>query len=219
MRLEASNPELFFTKLTVGPNQSKFNSEEVAFAIQIKAGTDSNLRVHYDEQLKHLSRVVAEKANKDDTNLYSIMPVQDPGSADLGVALESGKIAFNILDEKAKQHGVVRMPATIPTDPEELFQVLSAAGHYFWHYRREPSKHQKSPVTIEFMMLQEGFDEGNGERTRVLEPCSGNLIEDKVISLEADDTSIYGIKVTNTGSEPLYVSAFFFDHSSLEIRT
>ncbi|PVG04721.1 hypothetical protein CPB86DRAFT_13179 [Serendipita vermifera] len=222
VQMKALKPDQFSTKLTLAPDQPKFDLQDRAFATQIKAGTDGDLLVHYaqDEDLTHIAQAATQKANADGKNLYSIVPVEERKQASLSVVIESNRILFDILDEEAARHGMERLSETITADPKELHRVLLFAGHYFWHYRRKPVKPQKSLVTIEFMMLQEMPDESDGKRTKVLEPCSDNLINDeKVIELVSDEDNIYGIKVTNTGKVPLYISAFFFDHNTLAIHS
>ncbi|PVG04722.1 hypothetical protein CPB86DRAFT_13246 [Serendipita vermifera] len=222
MKLKASKLGLFTTKLTVAPHQPKFDLQDGAFAIQIKAGTHCDLRVHYaqDKDLARISQEVAQKASTDGKSPYGIVPVKDRNKADVGITIESDKIYFDLLDKEAARFNVERMSETITPDSEDLHRVLLAAGHYFWHYRRKPSKTQESPITIEFMKLRETPGEIDGKPTRVLEACSANLINDqKVIELVSNEDNIYGIKVTNTGSVPLYISAFFFDHSNLAIHS
>ncbi len=40
-----------------------------------------------------------------------------------------------------------------------------------------------------------------------------------VIMVDVDEDAIYGFKITNTTSVPLYVSMFYFDVSDLSIST
>ncbi|PVG04720.1 hypothetical protein CPB86DRAFT_746755 [Serendipita vermifera] len=211
---ETHKPDKFSTKLNLA-SKLKGDINEGAVAVQVKAGMEESLRIHCDKSLKKLSKAVSQKAAEDKKKAYNFELVETPENASLGISLESKEVAFHILDEAATKHGVNRMPFRVPANVDDLHRVLVAAAHYYWHYSREPAKSQKEkspPVNIEFLELKPA---SGGER--LLEPCSSNLIKDKTIEITGDEDKFYGIKITNTREFPLFVSVFYFDHSSLEI--
>jgi hypothetical protein len=215
---ETMHPDKFSTKMNL-VSKLKGEISEGAVALQVKAGTERGLHVHYsqDKTLKKLSKAITQKAADDKKKAYNIETVEDKKDADLAVSMESNEVVFDILDQAATQYGVTRMPFSIPPNADDVHRVFVAAAHYFWHYYREPAKSQRppsSPISIEFMELQ---PVAGGER--VLEPCSENLIKDKAIEIVGDEDKFYGIRITNKQEYPLYISVFYFDHSSLEICT
>ncbi|PVG04717.1 hypothetical protein CPB86DRAFT_13107 [Serendipita vermifera] len=210
----------FPTKPTTLAPRPKFGSSDGAVDTQTQFETNRDLSVHYaqDEVFTNLSNAVSHRAN-DSEDPHFIKSVKDEEAADLGIALESGRIAFDILDKVATEQGVKRIPHTIRPDIEELYRVLVAATHYFSSYHRKPPTPQKKLVTIEFMKLQRmQHDENDSEEPANLVPCSSNMINDRnSIELVGDDETEYGIRITNLREQPLYVSVFYFDHFSLQI--
>jgi len=53
----------------------------------------------------------------------------------------------------------------------------------------------------------------------ILVPDTPNLVQDGVVDLCVDETSMYGIKITNDTNVALFPSLFYFDNSDLSIQS
>ncbi|CAG8732175.1 3391_t:CDS:2, partial [Acaulospora colombiana] len=213
---EALRPDKFSTKMNP-VSKLRGDINEGAVAVQIKGGVEEGLRIHcaQDKTLKKLAKTVSQKAADDKKKAYNFEIVDTREGASLGISLESKEVAFHILDEAVTKYGIKRMPFRVPSTVDDLYRVLVAAAHYYWHYSREPAKSPKAPsppVAVEFLELK---PVPGGER--ILEPCSSNLVKNQTIDITGDEDKFYGIKITNMKDFPIYVSVFYFDHSSLEI--
>jgi hypothetical protein len=183
--------------------------------------THRDLLVYYarDEILTNLSSTVSRSIENNKDTL-AIMPVESQQEADLYVTIDSNEVTFDILDSAAIRHGMKRIPYTIRPDAEELYRVLLVAAHYLDNYYHKPPTTQKGLIKIEFMKLQEIQDENDSERQEAFVPCSPNLINDQnFIELVGDEKTVYGIHVINKRDISLYIYLFYFDHTTLEIRT
>jgi len=218
--LTASNPQAFTTHLVPLAHSPPFDINSQAFALLIRAGEQEDLRLHVqlDEKLLSVFQALADEMQIDDPAQPKFMLVEKE-TADLDVTSIDGHIVFNILDPLVKIHGLNRMPFSIPTDtPGAISIVLRKAAHYFWHLRRTGNgRGLQSQVEIEFTRLEDVEEEYDEDLNPIRRPCGPNLINDGVVNIVVEENAIYGIKLTNKWSKPLYPSLFYFDNSDLSI--
>ena len=132
----------------------------------------------------------------------------DQDEADLSMALDaSGKVEFKMGAKFG--FGSTRLHDTLPPHVD-VQPVMTAAAHFFWHLRREPSNRLlRGDVGLSFhKLVYEG---------PFLQASEVNLIADDVVDIEVDETK-YGMTIEKKSSGELYVSVFYFDCSDLSIR-
>jgi hypothetical protein len=218
--LTASNPQAFSTHLIPPPHSPPFDIGGQAFALLVRAGDQEDLRLHVqlDENLLSVFEALAYEMEMDDPTKPKFMLVEKE-TADLDIAFVDDHIVFNILDPLVTIHGLNRMPFSIPKGtPGAISVVLRKAAHYFWHLRRTGNgRGLQSQVGIELMRLDEFEEEYDEELNPVRRPRGPNLINNGVVDIVVEENTIYGIKLTNKWSKPLYPSLFYFDNSDLSI--
>ncbi|KAI0309055.1 hypothetical protein OF83DRAFT_1072600 [Amylostereum chailletii] len=225
-RLAAGPIEAFKTYMTIPPDAEPFDiNQPHAFALEIRSGERKEaafrLRIHSAEKEGELkSAFDALKKHVDQSgDLHSIRLVEGGESADVEIALENGEIVFLISDNLTTGFGLERMYQSVRPHIDDILPVLQGAAHYYWHLNRTPDKLKGSlsnQVDVEFVTLEE-TDEINDWLETVLAPNSDNLIVGSRIDIEADDKTIYGIKITSRARFPMYASLFYFDSSDLSI--
>jgi hypothetical protein len=212
--MKASAPGLFSTVLNFSPIGRRFSIESQVFALQIRPGRqeDLTLYVPLDQNLLPVLQTIAMEMQDNaqrQINMLTDEDLKQGKKPDLGIAFENGHIVFDIKDPNVTVHGLERMPQRALPDINEVTAIISAAAHYYWHLRRVGNaKYIKS--TVEFTKLSDG-----DILTR--KPDGPNLIKDGVVDLVVDRDDIYGMKITNHGTSPLYASVFYFDNSNWSI--
>ncbi|SJL15631.1 uncharacterized protein ARMOST_19134 [Armillaria ostoyae] len=134
-------------------------------------------------------------------------------------------------------------------DAEAIHRILRSSADFYWHLHRSSKRSPLAgKVILECMKLKEtGEYTDDLEEVLMPDPNSDNLIvltpgptpgpnsdnpnvltpdpnRDKlnvegVIMIDVDEDAIYGFKITNKSSKPLYVSMFYFDISDLSINS
>lgn len=197
-----------------------------AVALQTGAGAEEDLLIQLalDPKLESVFIALAEeiKGNKTGQQQIGIVKEDQIGSAHLGIASENDKIVFNILNPLVTKYGLKRIPFQLNPVVDDIRRVFRAAGHFNWHLRRNgESQFLRNNVHFEFTRLRDSDeaeadddDDGTG-----FTPEGPNLIEEGVIDIVVDEDDMYGMKIINTSSRPLYVSVFYFDNSDLSITS
>ncbi|KAG8848339.1 hypothetical protein FRC20_002551, partial [Serendipita sp. 405] len=217
--LTASDPDAFSTTMIVTSGTPIFTIGEEAFALQTRAGEEEDLRIHvpFDEKLLCVFQAVAREMKNRTVSQQRIVLV-DEATASLSVAFEDGVIVFNIRDPLAITHGFTQIPFRVKPTEDDVYSVVRAAAHYYWHlHRTSKERTLKDEVTVEAFKLVEISDEYDDDIEGNLLPDGPNRIVDGVADLVADDETAYGLKITNNMDTDLYLSAFFFDNSDFSI--
>ncbi|SJL15636.1 uncharacterized protein ARMOST_19140 [Armillaria ostoyae] len=221
----ASSITAFTTTCDFSP---RINANETPFPLptpgfvsqtQVGEGQGVSLLIEPDERLLGVFKQADEmQAGKRGFRLVN----SRDDEPDLVVAADGDVVHFKIMDKLCRQHGLTRMPFEVKIDDADaIYRILQSSADFYWHLHRS---NKRSPlagkVTLECMKLKE-----TGEYTNDLkevltpDPNGDNLNIGDVIMVDVDEVAIYGFKITNTTSVPLYVSMFYFDVSDLSISS
>ncbi len=210
--------------LSAEGNEAPFRLADPGYALQTRAGEDYDvcLFVEPDERLLGIfNRIVNE--TQAGRRRFHLVKNHD-NEPDLVVAADGDVIHFEIMDKLCRQNGLTRMPFEVKIDDADAIQRILQSSADFYRYLHRSNKRKRSPlagkVTLECMKLKETGEYTNDLR-EVFKPDSNgeNLNVGGVIMVDVDEDAIYGFKITNTTSVPLYVSMFYFDVSDLSIST
>ena len=215
----ASELKPFSTRLYA--KKSKFALEGDGVARQISAGTEEHvLRIYVaDEGLKAL----VEKIERADPRHRIIQPVERD-RAEFGLALEDGKVVFDIFDPLVTKYGLTRMPFSLEFSLEAITPVLRAADHFYWHLRRTPgveSDNEKGLadfVEIEVAEMEHDGISYDNDLEPVFSPTEAGWKRGKDFDLQVVDRgTIHGWKIINKSNVALYPALFYFDNSDWSI--
>jgi hypothetical protein len=204
----------------------RFAFEGDGVARQISAGTEEHVLCIYvaDEKLKALVKQI-----KKTDPLHSIIQPVEQDKAEFGMAIEGGKVVFDIFDPLVIKYGLTRMPHSLEisdgpdsdaTMVARLTPVLRAADHFYWHLRRttgvesDTEKGLADFVEIEVAEIHDGilYDDD------VLSPTKARWKSGKEFDLQVEDRgTIHGWKIINKSGVALYPALFYFDNSDWSI--
>lgn len=192
--------------------------DNLAVAIQSKIGASDDLTIHVPMESQYLPvfEAVAKEMDGTGPELCRLKLVER-SEAKLGIVADKKQIAFDVLENRAKEHGFTRLPYKIDCVVDDIHRVLRAASHYHFHLNLDhPNSQIKKGVKIEFFALDEEQDE-DGED--ILVPIGKDLHKAGKIELEVDDDDErkYGMRITNNSPFNLHFACLFFDHADLSI--
>ena len=212
----------------LGPFSTKLYAKEPRFALkgdgvalQISAGTDEHvLRIHVaDEGLKALVMKIKRTSPS-----HRIIQLVEPDQAEFGMALEEGKVVFDIFDSLVTKYGLTRMPFSLEPTLEAISPVLRAADHFYRHLRRTPRLENDSGnglanyIEIEVAEMEHDGITYDDDLEPVLSPTRAGWKRGKDFDLQiGDEGTIYGWKIVNNSNAALYPSLFYFDNSDWSI--
>ena len=202
---------------TLYAKEPKFTLEGDGVAVLTSTGTEEHvLRIHVaDEGLKAL----VKKVERTDPSHRIIQLVER--KAEFGMALEDGKVVFDIFDPLVTKNGLTRMPFSLEPTLEAISPVLRAADHFYLHLRRTPrvenvaEKGLANYVDIEVAEMEHDgtFDD---DFEPVLSPTKAGWKNGEVFDLHSG--KIYGWKIINKNTKVnLYPALFYFDISDWSI--
>ena len=215
----ASELKAFST--TLYAKEPRFVLEGDGVALQISAGTEEHvLRIHVaDEGLRSLVKKI-ERTNPNDRIIQLVKKEQ----AEFGMALEDGKVVFDIFDSLVTKYGLTRMPFSLEPTVEAISPVLRAADHFYWHLRRTPRLESDTEKGLtNFVELEVAEMEHDGftyddNLDPVLSPTRASWKGGKEFDIQVDDKgTIYGWKIINKCKVDLYPALFYFDNSDWSI--
>jgi len=197
----------FSASMDVIPSTPRLPLADSAFALQTKVGVEEDLRLHVvmDEKLVGVFASLAQEMQGTSPKQRRIL-LSENDSAELDIALEDGLVVFNILDPFVTKFGLTSLPFRISPIVDDVCAVIRAAAHYRWHLRRT----NKNPIFQNKVRVE--FNQLIGMR-----PIEPNLNIDGIIDLVVDEEAMYGIRIINDTTKPLYPSLFYFDNSDLSI--
>ncbi|KAL6306604.1 hypothetical protein BKA93DRAFT_148884 [Sparassis latifolia] len=216
--LTAQKVDEFTTILATPPGAPLFDHDSIRFASQTHASMSESLRVHLDEKLADLF----DELNVDPSTEHRSVEMVDKADAELDVTLENGSVVFDVLDEEITQFRFKRLPHEVEPVISVISLVIRDAAHYYWHLRRTNLSHPlRDHVNLEFTKLTALKDQFGDFLQPITTPIGENLVGcDKVVRLVIDDdSSMYGIKITNKSNIPMFASLFYFDNSDFSIST
>ncbi len=207
------------------------------FALQTRVGEgqDVSLHIEFDKKLLGVFEKMAKEMQSANEGKRGFRLVKSRDDApDLVVAADV--VRFEIMDEFCRQRGLKRMPFEVEIDDADaIHRILQSSADFYWHlHRSNKQRPLTGKVILECMKVREtGEYTDDLEEVLMPDPNSDNLIvptpdptpdlnRDKlnvegVIMIDVDEDAMYGFKITNTTSKPLYVSMFYFDMSDLSI--
>ena len=205
--------ELSDFSTTLYAMKSKFALEQDGVAFMTCSGTEEHVRIYVaDENLKDLVKKI-------DPNRRIIRLVEQVRRAEFGIALENGRVVFNIYDPVVTKYGLTRMPHTVEPTLEALSPVIRGAAHFYWHRRRtlQTGRGLASFVDIKVTELkQESVIYDDGLNRLIVYGPTGDWKDGK----DFDDLQIgmpYGWKIINRCDVSLYPALFYFDNSDWSI--
>ena len=200
----------------------RFDLEGDGVAFQISAGTEEHvLRIHVaDEGLKAL----VKKVERTDPS-HRIFQLVERDRAEFGMALEDGKVVFDIFDPLVTKYGLSRMPVPgFKPTLETISLVLRAADRFYLHLRRSPrvendtEKGLANVVDIEVAEMEHDGITYDDDLEPVLFPTEVGWKRGKVFDLKINDRgTVYGWKIINKSKVNLYPALFYFDNSDWSI--
>ena len=217
--LIAGETGAFTTTMVLPSNTTPFSLVEPAFALQTKAGTEEDLRLHIslDEKFTSIFEELGREMQRTGPDHRRILLVEKD-RAELSITLERNHVVFDILNPLVTQFGLTRMPFRVCPNVDDIYPVIRASAHYHWHLRRtNMKKNLQRQVRIEFTKVIQLEEEYDGDFNPVVKPDGPNLNVGGVVRLVADPNYMYGIKLVNDTPLALYPSLFFFDNSDLSI--
>ena len=203
---------------TLDAKESRFILERDGVARQTCLGaTEHVLRIHVeDEVLRDLVRQV-ETTDPGQRNIE----LADRDQAEFSMALENGKVVFNILDSVVVNYGLTRMPFILEPTLDVISPIIRAADHFYWHLRRTENLAQRGlakSVEIEVAELEHDGDTYDDDLEPVLSPTGLGWSRGRDFDLQIkDEGTIYGWKIINNCKVALYPALFYFDNSDWSI--
>jgi hypothetical protein len=221
--LTAFAPRAFETKMVLAPNSPALIIKDQVFALQIRAGKEEDLSVYiaWKQQLLSVFEVMVTEMQVNEQRQMKILTDKDLENGkkpELKIDFENGYIVFDMEDPGVTEHRSPRMPSHVAPNPEAVTSVIRAAAHYYWHLRRVGlATHLQNNIDIEFTRLVQ--EQYNGDPAPTIRADGPNLINEGIIDIlvDDDDDTMYGIKLTNNSSFPVYASLFYFDNSDFSI--
>jgi hypothetical protein len=194
---------------TLYAKESKIDLERDGVALKSCLGTEERVLIHVaDESLKNLVK-------KLDPNQKTIQLVEQH-RADFGMALEYGKVVFNIYDSDVTKYRLTRMPYTLEPNLEAISPVIRAAVHFYWHRRRTLQTGQRglaNKVEVKVTELNSRIEYDELRPVAVYGPTTWK--GGKEFDLRTG--TLYGWSIVNNCNVPLYPALFYFDNSDWSI--
>jgi hypothetical protein len=197
--------------------ESRIDLEWDGVALKCRAGTEELVRIHVaDGGLKNLVK-------KTDPN-QRIIQLVERDRAEFGMALENGKVVFNIYDPDVTKYGLTRMPRTLEPTVEAISPVIRAAAHFYWHRRRTLQIGRRGLAKkVEIKVTELKLESANIEYEKlkpgpvvVYGPITcGDWKGGKEFDLQTG--TLYGWRIINDCEVPLYPALFYFDNSDWSI--
>ncbi|KAK0440550.1 hypothetical protein EV421DRAFT_1737216 [Armillaria borealis] len=207
--------------VSVRGDEAPFRLAAPGYALQTRVGEDQDVRlfVGKNERLLGIFNRIADEMQAGERGFRLVESRDD--EPDLVVTADGDIVHFEIMDKLCRQHGLTHMPFGVDiNDSDALHRILQSSADFYWYLRHSSKGSPLAGSTLECMKLKE-TGEYTDELLEVLMPDPGghNLNVGGVIMVGVDEEAIYGFKITNTMSVPLYVSMFYFDVSDLSIST
>lgn len=212
------------------PNQNALNlaSGTRVFAMQVQCGTGNELKVWFSPEAGRLlfpSSAMDAPAEVIGSSEHEVGYVAHPyrDTADIAVELAPDssftkpEVIFHLCNSEAEKYGAATLRYRKPARREEVEPILFAAAKWNWHLQRtnEGSK-AKDIVSMEMMKVAHRTGRGIRDRKYLEEPYE-DLASSGVVDFAVKRTDLYGVRLTNDSSVPLYVRMFYFDTTDFAI--
>ena len=150
---------------------------------------------------------------------YPVALPQDEAAADLSVHECDGRVEYFLNDPLVRSFGLQKLYRETPAETRYVHPILRAATHFFWHFKRSPDLSSlRASIDVQIHELQKDEEAELDLYLRAPYKTHGpNLNRDGIVDVVADDVTAYGVTIESSVNTPLYVWAFYFDCSDLEI--
>ncbi|PBK98365.1 hypothetical protein ARMGADRAFT_1008792 [Armillaria gallica] len=219
----ASSITAFTTTCDFSPrgnaNEAPFPLPTPGFASQTR-GQGVSLLIERDERLLGIFKQMADEMQGGKRGFLWVNSRDD--EPDLVVAADGDVVHFEIMHKLCRQHGLTRMPFEVNIDDANAIRrILHSSSDFYWHlHRSSRGSPLAGKVNLECMKLEEtGGYTDDLDPLLMPDPNGENLNVGGMIMVDVDEAAIYGFKIINTTSVPLYVSMFYFDVSDLSISS
>lgn len=234
------------SKLRLVPGSSPFSlSSQPGYALQTSVDEKQDLRVQIPANDTQLSGILkslkVEMDKKREFGKRSFRLAKEGEPHDISLSMRKGKVVFGITNDFCIKHGLKTMgraedgnSTLVECEVDSILPVMAGAADFYYHLNRTSSrsflprprkvngKSQLAPslVSLECFEVEQTGDYGP-DLQRLLNAKPENLIRDEVIEVteSKDKGKLYGFKVTNNTSIPLYAALFYFSMSDLRIST
>ena len=204
----------FSTTLYAKESTGRISLEGDGVAFRSRAGTGERVKIHVAD------RILKNLVKKIDQNQI-IIQLAEQDEADFGMALENGKVVFNIYDSNVTKYGLTRMPYILEPTLKSISPVIRAAAHFYYHRRRtlqtgRRGLAEKVEINVTELKLERIEDDEELKPVFVYGPtASGNWKGGEVFDLQTETS--YGWRIFNKCEVPLYPALFYFDSSDWSI--
>jgi hypothetical protein len=200
---------------------SRLKFQKLTFALQTKAGTAQDLRVHVTRR-KRLISILEEILARDTQYKRPDRPrilLVEKEHAELSIDLSRRKVVFEILDQSIRAYNLLRIPISVQPEPTILYSILDAAAHFRYHLRRtsDDVHNLQNMVHLELTEVKQVEGKYDHDLNPVIDPIGHNLNMNGVINLVPNPKVMYGITIRNESSIALYVALFYFEMNNLSI--
>jgi hypothetical protein len=206
-----------------------FAIESGAVALQTRAGSTEKFLVHIGDDLDCVLEALAREIRDPTPERWQIS-LAPPDIAELSVVADGSDVAFYHQHPDVRRLGLERLFYTVPQNADHVQRALRGAAHFFGHLRNSPQKGLlRNRVDVRMYELEES-DQPNPDTEdpsfilqpmdRVVDDGSSILtVKAAVAGSDEEVLPIYGIELVNNTRVDLYAWVFYFDMSTLEIRT
>ncbi|KDR81761.1 hypothetical protein GALMADRAFT_221630 [Galerina marginata CBS 339.88] len=190
-----------------------------SFALKTREGDEPAVRVVVQPNFLEDLHLTNKEREQMDQELTGVMFAEKREGADLVLLLDQKFVGFEILEKTCVNYGLTHTNRRPRRSNEDVFIVLKAASHFYFHLRRSNKGGAiASRVELECTRVIDKLLDG----LPVTVPDGEDLNTDGLITIFIDDDTMesvaYGFKITSrTPNPPLYVSVFYFDISNLSI--
>ena len=230
--LEKSSPLSIFVVWEVHPfhsiiaplsDTSHFELQKLAFALLTKAGNINNLPIHVSKlnELGPILETVAEKMHRVQPDRPGIVLVEkEKAMLTIDLDPDDNRVVFDIclLGENLPASGKwQQIPHSAELNVSKLRSIFDGAAHFYWHLSRTENNHNlQNMIRFEFTEVEQVDKEYDKDLNPVVQSIGDNLNQNGIINL-VTGTAMYGTRIFNNSSVPLYAALFYFNTSDLSI--
>lgn len=195
--------------------------ETIGYALltDIRSTQDVRLLVDLDSDLVGVLASLGEQMRAEYPGKPSFQVATRDEHPHLVVTANKGRLRFEITDKMCRHAGLLEIPHTSLTDRETMTRVLRGIADFYWNLNRTPSDNRTILGTKIQLECYELEQEDPADKFSGVMKCTGaNLFVDGVIQAHtSDEEKVYGFRIENMTSIPLFVSMFYFNMSDLSI--
>jgi hypothetical protein len=202
---------------------SHFELQKPAFALLTKVGNLHDLPVHVAKlnELGPIFESVAEKMHRVQPDRPGIVLVEkEKAMLTIDLNPDDNRVVFNVrvLGENVPASGEwQRIPHSAELNVSKLRPILDAAAHFYWHLSRTDNNHNlQNMIRFEFTEVKLADEEYDDDLSLVIKSIGDNLNQNGIINL-VTGTGLYGTRIFNNSSVPLYAALLYFNTSDLSI--